>query len=60
MSVELPRSAVLRTLYRTAVYGSYAQVALGERMAEEEMRLHEELGLAYTSGSLSEWFYLVW
>ena len=35
-------------------------VALGERMTDEEILLMEEFGLAYTSGDLPEWFYVVW
>lgn len=34
--------------------------ALGERMTDEEIKLLEELGLAYTSGELPNWFYMVW
>ena len=35
-------------------------IALGERMEDREIRLFEELGLEYLSGSLPSWFYRVW
>ena len=35
-------------------------VALSERMEEEELRLLEEFGLAYTAGQLPGWFYRLW
>ena len=34
--------------------------ALGERLEDEEIKMMEELGLEYLSGSLPSWFYQVW
>ena len=33
---------------------------LGERMTDQQIKLLEDLGLAYTSGKLPSWFYLLW
>ena len=35
-------------------------IALGERMEDSELKLLEDLGLAYSAGELPTWFYLVW
>ena len=35
-------------------------VALGERMSNEEIKLLEKFGLAYTGSELPDWFYTVW
>ena len=34
--------------------------ALGERMEDGEIKLLEDLGLAYSVGELPAWFYSVW
>ena len=35
-------------------------VALGERMEDREIELLETFALAYTAGSLHDWFYRLW